>query len=234
MDPPTPIRQSQRQKKGDKKDAEAADPPTSLAVSSRRNKTGATDNISDPPTLLAASSRRKKTGATDNTSSNKNDATPDGNNCLESDGLESSDLVSAQSTPSPKLLCRKKYLETLHKEKENVEDDDSTSKAVHSNKSPSKYEEADDDDNEDNFFTSESFLEVVSGIADDLEPQKPPANPPTSTTNEQCSMPPPHKPTIMELAAMSKEAYSCNSWHNCKCSQHKQQSLEGVVASVRQ
>jgi hypothetical protein len=90
-----------------------------------------------------------------------------------------------------------------------VEDDNSTSKAVHSDKSPSKYEEADDDDDKVDFFTSESFLEVVSGIADDLdEPQKQAAKPPTSTTNrgdEQCSVPPPHKPTIMELAAMSEE-----------------------------
>jgi hypothetical protein len=91
---------------------------------------------------------------------------PDGNNCLERDCSESSDLFAEQSTPSPKLLHGKT----------NVEDDNSTSKAVDCDKSPSKYEEGDDDDNEDNFFTSESFLEVVSGIANDLDkPQKPPA-----------------------------------------------------------
>jgi hypothetical protein len=166
----------------------------------KKTGVGVLDNISVPPTLL---NKTDDIGALDNisdppTSSNKNDATPDGNNCLESDCFESSDLFSAQTTSSPKLLHGKKYLETLHEEKEVVEDNNYTSKVVD--------EEGDDDDDEDNFFSSQSFLEVVSGIADDLdEPQKPAANSPTSTTNKQCSMPPPHKSIIMELAAMSEE-----------------------------
>ena len=61
-------------------------------------------------------------------------------------------------------------------------------------------------DDDGDFFSSESFLEVVSGIADGLEEHEKKCEQLRSTKNEdECSEPPPHKPALLELAEMTEE-----------------------------